>query len=227
MDTIQLSSATTSGATTDELRAALYGLLKSWNKISEELPLINRLDMDRAVKTTLRRGFAQAPALPMPLARIEKVESVDLGYGFQGILKNPKWRVLAGPPGREQSFDLETESEANALKAELDRTVPSDFANLPHQAPAAAWASACFGADVATDTLIRAVRGIEEMIELIQSIYAASVGNEAGPVRCHKQVDQTLDRPVVDAAQEAGGAMVTTSPLCQAADVDMESDAET
>ena len=123
MDKIHVLSAPRSDTMEGDLRSALHGLLQAWNAVSGRLPAADKLKMSNAVQLVLRRGFAVAPAWPAAPARIEKVENISLGHGWEGLLQTPRWRVLAGPPGHEKTFLLDTEDEAVELKRLLDGTI--------------------------------------------------------------------------------------------------------
>lgn len=73
-----------------------------------------------------------------------------------------------------------------------------------------AWAVECFGEEEATSLPQRALRLLEESVELFQAC-----GNSVEMAR--KLVDYVFDRPPGDVAQEIGGVSVTLLVLCAAA----------
>lgn len=77
------------------------------------------------------------------------------------------------------------------------------------------WMQACFGCQIAEDTVERNHRFIEEANELVQS--CGMTRSEA-----HQLVDYTWDRPVGVKHQEVGGTLVTLAALCNAQAIDME-----
>lgn len=83
-----------------------------------------------------------------------------------------------------------------------------------YQARAADWAKECFGLELATNRPQRNHRFLEEALELVQAC-------ELSREDAHSLVDYVYDRPVGDRAQEAGGAMLTLSLLCNAQGLDM------
>ncbi|MBV7542065.1 hypothetical protein [Acidovorax sp. sic0104] len=76
------------------------------------------------------------------------------------------------------------------------------------------WLLECFGAKVAGNTLERSHRMLEEALELGQAV--GCTREEA-----HQLVDYVFGRPVGEAAQEAGGVMLTLAALCRAHGIDM------
>lgn len=76
------------------------------------------------------------------------------------------------------------------------------------------WLIACFGEEIARDTVERNHRFIEEALELVQA--GGCTASEA-----HQLVDYVFNRPVGDMWQEVGGVMNTLAALCLAHDLDM------
>jgi hypothetical protein len=76
------------------------------------------------------------------------------------------------------------------------------------------WLLACFGAEIAADTVERNHRFLEEALELVQA--CGCTASEA-----HQLVDYTFGRPVGEKRQEAGGVMITLAALCRAQGIDM------
>lgn len=64
----------------------------------------------------------------------------------------------------------------------------------------AEWATEAFGAETITDLKVRAMRTLEEAVELAQVL---GVDEDA----CHRQVEHTYRRPVGDPAQEIAGVI--------------------
>lgn len=82
------------------------------------------------------------------------------------------------------------------------------------------WLLACFGAEIASDTIERNHRFLEEALELVQACGATA--SEA-----HQLVDYTFSRPVGETPQEVGGIMVTLAALCLAQEINMHECGET
>lgn len=76
------------------------------------------------------------------------------------------------------------------------------------------WLLACFGEQIAADTIERNHRFIEEALELVQA--CSCTQSEA-----HQLVDYVFGRPVGEVQQEAGGVMVTLAALCRAQGISM------
>jgi NTP pyrophosphatase (non-canonical NTP hydrolase) len=76
------------------------------------------------------------------------------------------------------------------------------------------WARECFPPEVVNDKVERALRLLEEAMELAQA---------SGVTQDHAErlVRYTFSRPVGDVQQEVGGVMVTLAVLCNAHEVDM------
>lgn len=70
------------------------------------------------------------------------------------------------------------------------------------------WAERCFGFDHVSNYSIRALRTLEESLELSQSL---GVSRELA----HKSVDAVYDRPVGEPQQEMGGVLHTMNILCE------------
>lgn len=81
------------------------------------------------------------------------------------------------------------------------------------------WLLECFGPTIATDTVERNHRFLEEALETVQSL--GCTASEA-----HQLVDYTFGRPVGEPAQEVGGVMVTLAALCLANTLDMHAAGE-
>lgn len=82
------------------------------------------------------------------------------------------------------------------------------------------WMGACFPPEVATDTLERGDRFLEEALELLQA-------NGYPAERIAALVGYTYNRPVGDAASEVGGVMVTLAAYCNALGVNLDDAAKT
>lgn len=82
------------------------------------------------------------------------------------------------------------------------------------QARVEPWLDACFGHAIATDTVERNHRFVEEALELSQA--CGCTASEA-----HQLVDYVWGRPVGEKTQEVGGVMVTLAALCSAWEIDM------
>lgn len=76
------------------------------------------------------------------------------------------------------------------------------------------WVIKCFGEKIASDTIERNHRFLEESLELVQACGCSA--DEA-----HQLVDYVFGRPVGEKHQEAGGVMVTLAALCSAQSLDM------
>lgn len=76
------------------------------------------------------------------------------------------------------------------------------------------WMIACFGTEIAGDTVERNHRFLEEALELVQA--CGCTQSEA-----HQLVDYVFGRPVGEKPQEVGGVMVTLAALCLAQSLDM------
>lgn len=70
------------------------------------------------------------------------------------------------------------------------------------------WAERCFGKDHVRNFAIRALRTLEESLELSQSL---GVSRELA----HLSVDKVYDRPVGNPEQEMGGVLHTMNILCE------------
>ena len=77
------------------------------------------------------------------------------------------------------------------------------------------WGVRCFGIEHMANPRVRAVRLVEEAVELAQS-----VGVEAAQLR--KLVNMVYSRPPGVMYQELGGVMVTTSAFCSCVGIDAE-----
>ncbi len=83
-----------------------------------------------------------------------------------------------------------------------------------------AWMQACFGPEIAADTMERNHRFLEEAVELVQA-------NGCTSGEAHQLVDYVFGRPVGERNQEVGGVMVCLAALCTASGMDMNGAAET
>lgn len=72
------------------------------------------------------------------------------------------------------------------------------------------WVESRFGVDVQTNVHERAMRFLEEAIELFQAADGKCTAEDA-----HKLVDYVFSRPVGHQAQEIGGVMVTLYALAE------------
>lgn len=77
------------------------------------------------------------------------------------------------------------------------------------------WGIRCFGKEHMTDRKVRALRFVEEAVELAQAL-------EVDDVKLHLLVDKVYDRDKGAVPQEIGGCMVTLSVLCETLRIDME-----
>jgi hypothetical protein len=77
------------------------------------------------------------------------------------------------------------------------------------------WVDACFGPEIALDTVERNHRFLEEALELVQACGCAAED-------AHKLVDYVFARPVGEKSQESGGVSVTHAALCSAQFLDMD-----
>jgi NTP pyrophosphatase (non-canonical NTP hydrolase) len=77
------------------------------------------------------------------------------------------------------------------------------------------WAVRCFGHEHVADRRVRALRILEEAVELAQSV---GVEREAS----RRAVDVVYSRPPGRASQEIGGVMLTTVIFCRQFDADSE-----
>lgn len=84
-----------------------------------------------------------------------------------------------------------------------------------YQARVGAWLLACFSENVARSRRERALRFLEEAVELAQAEGLASEDAEL-------IVSYVYGRPKGEAAQEVGGVAVTLSALCAIANIDLE-----
>lgn len=84
----------------------------------------------------------------------------------------------------------------------------------PVQQRAVIWAKACFGEKDVMDRKLRALRFIEEAIELVQA--AGLSMDDVDRIRRY-----VYARPVGEVPQEVGGVMVTLGTLCHAFGVQM------
>lgn len=96
----------------------------------------------------------------------------------------------------------------------LERPTRGAAAERTFQSRVEPWLLECFGAEVAGNKLERSHRMLEEALELGQAV--GCTREEA-----HQLVDYVYGRPVGEAAQEAGGVMLTLAALCRAQGIDM------
>lgn len=82
------------------------------------------------------------------------------------------------------------------------------------------WIKACFGSEIADDKPERALRFLEESLELVQT-------QGIGADKVLQVVEHVYSRPVGQQTQEVGGVMVTLAALCAANGMDMGQCAET
>lgn len=83
------------------------------------------------------------------------------------------------------------------------------------QSRAIQWAHVCFEHMVVDDTHMRAVRFLEEALELAQAL-------GCGHASARAVVDYVYGRPAGDPAQEIGGTMVTLAVLASVVELDLE-----
>lgn len=91
----------------------------------------------------------------------------------------------------------------------------SEFQDRVHS-----WMLACFGEEIAGDSIERNHRFLEEALELVQA--CGCTRDEA-----HQLVDYVFNRPLGEREQEVGGVMVTLAALCLAQHLDMRVAGET
>jgi len=77
------------------------------------------------------------------------------------------------------------------------------------------WGVRCFGADHMRDRRVRALRLVEEAVELAQACHVSEAQIE-------QLVEVVYSRPRGMAHQEAGGVMVTLAVLCDHLGIDIE-----
>jgi hypothetical protein len=93
-------------------------------------------------------------------------------------------------------------AELRRVIAERDRL----SRRSPFQHDVDAWMQACFGAEIADDTIERNHRFLEEALELVQACGCARQD-------AHQLVDYVFDRPSGEIGQEIGGVEVTLAAL--------------
>ena len=81
--------------------------------------------------------------------------------------------------------------------------------NVKFQDRVQPWMLECFGKEIASDSVERNHRFIEESLELVQACGATAR-------ECHQLVDYVFGRPAGEKDQEVGGVMVTLAALCLA-----------
>lgn len=89
---------------------------------------------------------------------------------------------------------------------------------IDYQTTVARWVVEAFGQAIASDTVERNFRFLEEALELVQA--KGCTATEA-----HALVDYVYGRDVGHPPQEVGGVMVTLAALCQAACIDLNEEA--
>lgn len=134
-----------------------------------------------------------------PLARIETIVS-EMGHADTLGFEEARGRIL----------------EVIAAA----RAVPVAAVVEAFQARVRPWMLACFGEQIAADTMERNHRFLEEALELVQA--CGCTASEA-----HQLVDYVYGRPVGERSQEVGGVMVTLAALCLAQGLDMHAAGET
>lgn len=77
-----------------------------------------------------------------------------------------------------------------------------------------AWLLACFGEEIAKDTIERNHRFLEESLELVQAC-------ECTASEAHQLADYVFNRPIGEKKQEVGGVIITLSALCSAQQIEM------
>lgn len=87
------------------------------------------------------------------------------------------------------------------------------------QARCTDWARVCFPDDPIIRPKVRAIRFLEEAIELVQTM---DISRE----KAHELVDYVFNRPVGYPAQELGGTMLTLMLVAEALDLDAGGEAE-
>ena len=121
----------------------------------------------------------------------------------------------SGDAGYRVVIKSETLQEAQQVHNWLARLNSSPVsAGEPFQSRVLPWLLECFGAEIASDTVERNHRFLEEALELVQACGCPS--DEA-----HKLVDYVYGREVGEKSQEVGGVMVTLAALCLAQGLDM------
>src|SRR5579872_2306460 len=117
------------------------------------------------------------------------------------VAENPDFALTAA-----KSVGKKLEVVANwhaSLKQSLAQPAQETFQQ--HVEP---WLLACFGEQIAADTVERNHRFFEEAAELVQA--CGMPKHEA-----HQLVEYVYGRPVGEPNQEAGGVMVTLAALCR------------
>lgn len=100
---------------------------------------------------------------------------------------------------------------ANLFREELESVRAN---HLPLQARSVTWATAAFGIDDVMDRKLRALRFIEEAVELVQA-------GELSSDDVLKIVKMVYSKPPGEIRQEVGGVMVTLAVFCHALGVNM------
>jgi NTP pyrophosphatase (non-canonical NTP hydrolase) len=104
---------------------------------------------------------------------------------------------------------------AGMMRAAIEAVAPAIRAEgQPLQSRVAPWMQACFGAEIAADTVERRHRFVEEALELLQAM--GGTKHEAIQL-----VDYVFSREKGEPHQEIGGVMITLAALCLAAGLDM------
>lgn len=124
--------------------------------------------------------------------------------------------------GGQRQSDLRVDA---AGKSPFLRRIPSrdvlekqvrdmDMRVADFQRQVAGWVRQCFGEEIAVDRRIRALRFLEEALELVQA-------SDLSADDVLKVLEYVYARPVGELHQEVGGVAVTLSALCSANDISM------
>ena len=121
--------------------------------------------------------------------------------------------------GAESGVFATSEEAADAWNtcALMDTKETNDYVQF--QKRVGDWILACFGPEIAADTIERNHRFLEEALELVQSLGCTS--SEA-----HQLVDYVYGRDIGEPFQEVGGVMNTLAALCNANDLNLSECAE-
>jgi len=131
-------------------------------------------------------------------------------------IKEIVWEaILATSDGRE--FYSDRIGFKNVVKA-FEYLLNQKITLSDYQSSVEKWCLDCFGEEIATNTLERCFRFIEEALELVQSL---GVTKE----QVLSSVDYTFNRPSGETTQEVGGVMVTLAALCSAGKLNLENSA--
>lgn len=146
----------------------------------------------------------------------------------EAIFKAERDAVAADPIAREIGRTVLTRSANTTLAQIIGARGVLDVADsvrqvrFRRQKALADWAQACFGEAEATNPKQRALRFLEETVELCQSL-------NLDKAKAHELVDFVYSRPVGDPTQELGGCGVTLALVAESigADADEEERRET